>query len=706
MADETNYNDPTGLEKIDYDQEQVSPEVKKHTKNVRHKMYGRHVRESIARAIEVIDLTAQSALNFAKKAFSKSEDTENRLDNQIRDLTSDSEIIDLRYSKMLKKNFNILKERGDFWDDEIELRGIRPEWFGFIGDGTKEDLARLQATVDYAASKGIPKIRFTKRHYYIYSHLDKYPYTIPYLMNNGGVIVRDDIEFVLSPNTVLEAVSNSEQAYNMFTVYNNKNVIFRNGEMKGDVKKHTGTAGEYGFGIACQGSRNVKVFDMLFTDFWGDGIDVNRCFKEDNPERYWSEDIHLERCVFKNNSRQGVSIEEVNRMRLINCDFLGSFRKAPGAGIDIEPGWRQEHDKPICKNIFIDGCNFIDNAGPGITMWGVGVGHVIITNSNFEGNGKGAGQFRNAGLRISTVHDVVISNCDFGDEQHILLSGIDGLKMDNNKFRNLNIHIQYTLKNARFTNNEHIHTYNKEGIHSFYIEQGAGLINDLIIEGNLFRNYVDKFIDDTLYGVISAIEVKNVSALFIKNNVFEGYHYHVRNTHYNNYEYTNLVQMVGNEHYSSKRPAITSVAFNLLIKDSHFGGCSYLTKDNRRDIGINMVTDDVSHAIFNNTGRTVGIDKELKGNYSGPKAVMVFTWGPGTKGLLNGKGNKATYDISNSIDMLSFEKASISQTPAETYVVETLPPTVIHPGGSIIFNKRDGKVYTVHPVELKYKALI
>lgn len=130
MSEETKYTDPTGLDKVDYDQEQVSPEVKKHAKNVRTKMYGRHVRESIARAIEFIDLTAQSALNFAKKAFSKSEDTENRLDNQIRDLTSDSEIIDFRYSSVFKKTFNILKDRGDFWDKEIVLKnGVSIAWF-------------------------------------------------------------------------------------------------------------------------------------------------------------------------------------------------------------------------------------------------------------------------------------------------------------------------------------------------------------------------------------------------------------------------------------------------------------------------------------------------------------------------------------------------------------------------------------------------
>ena len=157
MSEETKYTDPTGLDKVDYDKSQVSPEVKKHVKNVRTKMYGRHVRESIARAIEFIDLTAQSALNFAKKAFDKSEDTENRLDNQIQDLTSDSEIIDFRYSKMLKKSFNILKDRGDFWDEQFAKLGVDITFFGastLLDDNT----FAIQAAIDYAKLNGFSKI--------------------------------------------------------------------------------------------------------------------------------------------------------------------------------------------------------------------------------------------------------------------------------------------------------------------------------------------------------------------------------------------------------------------------------------------------------------------------------------------------------------------------------------------------------------------
>lgn len=211
MSDETKYTDPTGLDKVDYDKSQVSPEVKKHTKNVRTKMYGRDVRESIARAIEFIDLTAQSALNFAKKAFSKSEDTENRLDNQIRDLTNDSEIIDLRYSKMLKKTFNVLKDRGDFWDDTLLSSSVKVMWFGAIGDGKTDDSDKIKNAIKFAEQVGKP-LEFESNRTYIINE--------PIIIKSG-IALRGD-------NTTIKVKDNSNLFHNISRTENINDLTFPN----------------------------------------------------------------------------------------------------------------------------------------------------------------------------------------------------------------------------------------------------------------------------------------------------------------------------------------------------------------------------------------------------------------------------------------------------------------------------------------------
>lgn len=121
MADETNYNDPTELEKINYNQEQVSPEVKKHTKNVRHKMYGRYVRESIAQAIEVIDLIAHKALNISEKTQKRQNHIEEQFDDVIANVTVDSEVILARPSIYGTKH-KTLGKRLDYMEAESEKK--------------------------------------------------------------------------------------------------------------------------------------------------------------------------------------------------------------------------------------------------------------------------------------------------------------------------------------------------------------------------------------------------------------------------------------------------------------------------------------------------------------------------------------------------------------------------------------------------------
>ncbi|MFW3538200.1 BppU family phage baseplate upper protein [Vagococcus fluvialis] len=65
-----------------------------------------------------------------------------------------NELVDFRYSKTFDKRFNRIKERGDFWDKEIESRGINPKNFGATGAGFISDSKSIQKAIDLAAKKG------------------------------------------------------------------------------------------------------------------------------------------------------------------------------------------------------------------------------------------------------------------------------------------------------------------------------------------------------------------------------------------------------------------------------------------------------------------------------------------------------------------------------------------------------------------------
>ncbi|WIE01464.1 hypothetical protein QN289_03660 [Latilactobacillus curvatus] len=103
-SEKIDYRDPTHIdEPNDIDQTQVPPSIMRIAKWVRYKMYGGSVREAIARGIE-------HAGAWANEANKRSEDVEERFNDQIAGTTNSQEVIDAR--KPLESTaFKTLRER-------------------------------------------------------------------------------------------------------------------------------------------------------------------------------------------------------------------------------------------------------------------------------------------------------------------------------------------------------------------------------------------------------------------------------------------------------------------------------------------------------------------------------------------------------------------------------------------------------------------
>lgn len=188
-----------------------------------------------------------------------------------------SELIDFRHSDMLSKTFDTAKLRGDFYDQELESRGVNVKWFGAVGDGVTDDTAAFVAAFVAATNSKECKTIYIPSGNYIVNT------TAPLVVPTGVVVTGDNrwssIVYNISTNPIFELKSDTE--------INNLSLRSKNPDATSVVYIHgisldavssdagirhcdirgTGTAGAYKTtGIFC---------DMNATAFWNINISDN-----------------------------------------------------------------------------------------------------------------------------------------------------------------------------------------------------------------------------------------------------------------------------------------------------------------------------------------------------------------------------------------------------------------------------------------------
>lgn len=224
--------------------------------------------------------------------------------------------------------------------------------FGLIGDGVTDETTKLK---EFFGNEKIEK----------------------YILLNGTYILDDDIKLTSNSNiefmenAIIKRKPNSNTNYYMLVVGNVNNVLIRNAHLIGDKDEHTGTSGEWGYGIYVYSSQNVNIENCIIEKTWGDGIYIGYSYAETSTQipKY----IYVNNAKIINCSRNGISVCSGEDIIISNSYVYGTTRTNPKAGIDIEPE-APESINPYLKNVTID--NIITEAN------GVGIG--LTTNKQIE----------------------------------------------------------------------------------------------------------------------------------------------------------------------------------------------------------------------------------------------------------------------------------------------------------------------------------
>ena len=276
------------------------------------------------------------------------------------------------------------------------MNAVSVKNFGAKGDGTTDDTAAIQSAIDWVADLGGGDVIVPGGIYMIKAHSDTFTGT-NFMRDEGGIALKDNVHLRMSQGATLRAIPNDKRAYVIVRIFDKKNVTVSGGTIQGDRHAHTGTSGEWGYGIAVTGGENITLTDLTARDCWGDGINIQAM---DAPVGVIAEVTHnltISRVISTGNFRQGMSIEGVIGLHVSDSIFEKTSGKPPQAGVDIEP---YNDFKPI-ENMVFSRCVFRANATWGLIAMKPQLNGLTIEDCLFEDNGVSQGQLEiySAGTR-------------------------------------------------------------------------------------------------------------------------------------------------------------------------------------------------------------------------------------------------------------------------------------------------------------------
>ena len=282
--------------------------------------------------------------------------------------------IDVPFSCGLMQCFSLADATAGVVFESGSVNEVYPEWWGVDG---VDDTAAIQAALD----TGEPVI-LTAVNYVVDGEI--------------GLQLGSGAKLLSMAGSTITLKSTTNPVHNIIRIQSSVSDV----EISGInfIGQRTGITGsENGFALHIRESDAVTVRGCTFTDWWTDGIYIG-------GSGAGAANVAIDSCVFDNNRRNGLSIVRLAGGNITNCRFINSNGTSPKAGVDVEP-----NSGGTCSDISFIGCEFADNAGPGLYLnsgaGGAGaVSNIKISNCTASGNALG-------GYSLSTVDSIAFASC-------------------------------------------------------------------------------------------------------------------------------------------------------------------------------------------------------------------------------------------------------------------------------------------------------
>lgn len=215
----------------------------------------------------------------------------------LREYFSDTTSISLfvhDYNEVLKNGYNIEKSLP----------------IGFVKDGTIDYTREIQKAIDQYSILIFP--------------------SFPLLISDIGLDFHSNSKIAFQKGSKVLLRQSSKTHYQIFRIWDVKNIQLFFPVIIGDRKSHIGKSGEWGMGISISDAENVLIFAPKVSECWGDGLYIT-------GKKTPSKNIKIYNGWFDYNRRNGISIISAKNLQLINVISSNTFGTNPMSGIDIEP---------------------------------------------------------------------------------------------------------------------------------------------------------------------------------------------------------------------------------------------------------------------------------------------------------------------------------------------------------------------------------